>query len=79
MAVVQIDNLAAADLSEVTPAVKHRCKQLQNRADMIDDCLAGAGLSIAAQPSEAAEEAVPPGGSLNVSGQLARPGVVALQ
>lgn len=74
-----IGNLAAANLGEVTRAVKHRLKQLQYRPDAIDGCLAGTGLSLTAQASEAAEEAVPPGGTLNMPGQLARPGVVALQ
>ncbi|MFE7277251.1 transposase [Streptomyces sp. NPDC057623] len=74
-----IGNLAAADLGEVTRALKRRLKQLQYRTETIDGCLVGTGLSLTAQSSEAAEEAVPPGGALNMPGQLARPGVVALQ
>jgi transposase len=41
-----IGNLAAADLGEVTRAVKHRLKGLQYRQDVIDGCLAGTGLTL---------------------------------
>ncbi|NUS87924.1 MAG: DDE endonuclease [Streptomyces sp.] len=44
-----IGNLAAANLSEVTRAVKRRLKQLQYRPDAIGDCLAGTGLFLTAQ------------------------------
>ncbi|WP_233227469.1 transposase [Streptomyces sp. I4(2020)] len=74
-----IGNLAAADLSQIARAVKHRLKQLQYRPDVIDGCLAGTGLALAAQSSEAAEEAMPPAGPLDMPRQLARPVVVALQ
>ncbi|MDX5569539.1 transposase [Streptomyces sp. ID05-04B] len=40
-----IGNLAAASLSQVTRAVKHRLKKLQYQSDVIDDCLAGTGLA----------------------------------
>ncbi|WSM18042.1 transposase [Streptomyces sp. NBC_01717] len=43
-----LGNLAAAGLSEVTRAVKHRLKKLQYRPDVIDGCLAGTGLALGA-------------------------------
>jgi transposase len=39
-----IGNLAAANLGQITPAVKHKLKQVQYRPDLIDGCLAGTGL-----------------------------------
>ncbi|MFJ8009906.1 helix-turn-helix domain-containing protein [Streptomyces fagopyri] len=39
-----LGNLAAADLGQVTRAVKHRLKQIQYRPDLVDGCLAGTGL-----------------------------------
>ncbi|WP_346768651.1 transposase [Streptomyces sp. DASNCL29] len=39
-----IGNLAAADLSQITRAVKRRLKQTQYRPDLIDGCLTGTGL-----------------------------------
>ncbi|MFJ2781928.1 transposase [Kitasatospora sp. NPDC087315] len=39
-----IGNLAAADLGQITRAVKHRLKQIQYRPDLVDGCLAGTGL-----------------------------------
>ncbi|MER0478595.1 transposase [Streptomyces sp. Edi2] len=39
-----IGNLAAADLSQITIAVKRRLKQIQCRPDLVDGCLAGTGL-----------------------------------
>ncbi|SEG90563.1 DDE superfamily endonuclease [Actinacidiphila yanglinensis] len=39
-----IGNLAAANLGEITRAVKHRLKKLQYRPHLIDGCLAGTGL-----------------------------------
>ncbi|MFB7948561.1 transposase [Kitasatospora phosalacinea] len=39
-----IGNLAAADLGQITRAVKHRLKQIQHHRDLIDGCLAGTGL-----------------------------------
>ncbi|MER5409027.1 transposase [Streptomyces sp. NPDC002769] len=41
-----IGNLAAANLGEVTRAVKHRLKGLQYRPDVIDGCLAGTSLTL---------------------------------
>ncbi|CAK7286821.1 DDE_3 domain-containing protein [Streptomyces misionensis JCM 4497] len=40
-----IGNLAAADLSEITRAVKRRLKQIQYRPHVVDGCLAGTGLA----------------------------------
>ncbi|MFG3002243.1 hypothetical protein ACGFYK_38115, partial [Streptomyces sp. NPDC048340] len=40
----QIGNLAAADLSQITRAVKRRLKQIQYRPDLVDGCLAGTDL-----------------------------------
>ncbi|MFG2266563.1 transposase [Streptomyces sp. NPDC048720] len=40
-----LGNLAAADLGEITRAVKHRLKKIQYRPDLIDCCLVGTGLS----------------------------------
>jgi hypothetical protein len=42
----EIGNLAAADLTHVTQAVKRKLKQIQYRPDVVDGCLAGAGLTI---------------------------------
>jgi transposase len=39
-----LGNLAAADLAEITRAVKRRLKQIQYRPDLVDGCLAGTGL-----------------------------------
>ncbi|MFF2009454.1 transposase [Streptomyces sp. NPDC058195] len=39
-----IGNLAAADLGQITRAVKRRLKQIQYRPDLVDGCLAGTGL-----------------------------------
>ncbi|MFF0191296.1 transposase [Streptomyces sp. NPDC005244] len=39
-----IGNLAAADLSQITRAVKRQLKMLQYRPEVIDGCLAGTGL-----------------------------------
>nr|WP_235787047.1 transposase [Streptomyces mutabilis] len=74
----EIGNLAAV-LSQVTRAVKRKLKQVQYRPDVVDGCLVGTGLSLTTQSSEDSEEAVPPGGSLNMPRQLARPSVVTLQ
>jgi transposase len=41
-----IGNLAAADLSQITRAVKRRLKQIQYRPDVVDGCLAGTDLLI---------------------------------
>ncbi|WP_310794852.1 transposase [Streptomyces sp. TLI_171] len=39
-----IGNLAAADLGQITRAVKRKLKQIQYRPDVVDGCLAGTGL-----------------------------------
>ncbi|MEU7112910.1 transposase [Streptomyces sp. NPDC046182] len=39
-----IGNLAAADLGQITRALKHRLKQIRYRPDFVDSCLAGTGL-----------------------------------
>jgi hypothetical protein len=39
-------NLAAADLSQITRAVKRRLERTQYRPHLIDGCLAGTGLVI---------------------------------
>ncbi|WP_455568809.1 IS630 family transposase [Streptomyces exfoliatus] len=39
-----IGNLAAANLGQITRAVKRRLKQIQYRPDLVDGCLAGTGL-----------------------------------
>jgi transposase len=41
-----IGNLAAADITEVTTAVKHRLKSLQYQQSLIDGCLTGTGLTL---------------------------------
>jgi transposase len=41
-----IGNLAAADLGQITRAVKHRLKKIQYRSDLVDGCLVGTGLSL---------------------------------
>ncbi|MFE4256964.1 hypothetical protein ACFRU3_47690 [Streptomyces sp. NPDC056910] len=43
-----IGNLAAADLGQVTRAVKRKLKMLQHRPEVIDGCLAGTGLTLSA-------------------------------
>lgn len=43
-----IGNLAAADLGQVTRAVKRKLKMLQYRPEAIDGCLAGTGLTLSA-------------------------------
>ncbi|WP_263986537.1 transposase [Streptomyces sp. NK15101] len=39
-----IGNLAAADLGQITRAVKRRLKQIQYRPDLVDGCRTGTGL-----------------------------------
>ncbi|MER7585214.1 transposase [Kitasatospora sp. NPDC097691] len=39
-----IGNLAAADLDQITRAVKRRLKRIQYRPDLVDGCLLGTGL-----------------------------------
>lgn len=41
-----LGNLAAADLSQATRAVKRRLKMLQYRPEVIDGCLVGTGLAL---------------------------------
>ncbi|MEU5190118.1 hypothetical protein AB0G83_23685 [Streptomyces klenkii] len=43
-----IGNLAAADLSQITRAVKHRLKQIQYQPHVVDGCLVGTGLALGA-------------------------------
>ncbi|MET7319606.1 transposase [Streptomyces sp. NPDC005549] len=45
---LDIGNLAAADLGQVTRAVKRKLKTLQYRPEVIDGCLAGTGLTLSA-------------------------------
>jgi transposase len=40
-----IGNLAAADLSQITRAVKRRLKKIQYRPGLVDGCLTGNGLT----------------------------------
>ncbi|MFE1963253.1 transposase [Streptomyces sp. NPDC059479] len=42
----EIGNLAAADLTQITRAVKRKLKQIQYRPDVIDGCLAGTSLAL---------------------------------
>nr|WP_157537295.1 hypothetical protein [Kitasatospora azatica] len=39
-----VGNLAAADLSQITRAVRRRLKRIQYRPDLVDGCLAETGL-----------------------------------
>ncbi|GAA4830714.1 hypothetical protein GCM10023235_00930 [Kitasatospora terrestris] len=41
----EIGNLAAADLTQITRAVKRRLKRIQYRPDLVDGCLAATGLA----------------------------------
>ncbi|MEU8706833.1 hypothetical protein [Streptomyces sp. NPDC048565] len=41
-----IGNLAAANLNQVTRAVKRKLKMIQYRPHLIDGCLAGAGMTL---------------------------------
>ncbi|MER5201501.1 transposase [Streptomyces sp. NPDC002884] len=41
-----LGNLAAADLAQITRAVKRKLKQIQYRPDLVDGCLAGTGLTM---------------------------------
>lgn len=43
-----IGNLGAADLGQVTHAVKCKLKMLQYRPEVIDGCLTGTGLTLSA-------------------------------
>ncbi|WUH92469.1 transposase [Streptomyces sp. NBC_00433] len=45
-----IGNLAAADLGQITQAVKRRLKQIQYRPDVVDGCLVGTGLNMDPAP-----------------------------
>jgi transposase len=40
----EIGDLAAADLGQITRAVKRKLTQIQYRPDLVDGCLAGTGL-----------------------------------
>ncbi|MEU1287689.1 transposase [Kitasatospora sp. NPDC005856] len=48
-----IGNLAAADLGQITRAVKRKLKMLQYRPEVIDGCLAGTGLAFEAAGPQA--------------------------
>lgn len=41
-----LGNLAAADLGEITSAVKRRLKGIQYRPDLVDGCIAATGLCL---------------------------------
>jgi transposase len=41
-----LGNLAAADLGEITRAVKRRLKGIHYRPDLVDGCIAATGLSL---------------------------------
>ncbi|MER5764628.1 transposase [Streptomyces sp. NPDC002082] len=41
-----IGNLAAANLSQITRAVKQRLEQIRHQPDLVDGCLAGVGLTM---------------------------------
>ncbi|MFD8384868.1 transposase [Streptomyces sp. NPDC059679] len=41
-----VGNLAAADLTQITTAVKRRLKKIQYRSDLVDGCLAATGLTL---------------------------------
>lgn len=41
-----IGSLAAADLTQITTAVKHRLKTIQYRSHLVDGCLAATGLDL---------------------------------
>ncbi len=40
-----IGNLAAADLGQITRAVKRHLKKIQYRPELVDGCLTGTGLT----------------------------------
>ncbi|MET9879528.1 transposase [Actinacidiphila glaucinigra] len=44
----EIGNLAAADLTQITRAVKRRLKRIQYRPELVDGCLANTGLNLEA-------------------------------
>ncbi|MFE5967230.1 transposase [Streptomyces sp. NPDC056463] len=46
-----LGNLAAADLGQITRAVKRRLKKIQYRPELVDGCLAGTGLILDQPPS----------------------------
>ncbi|MEU9439800.1 transposase [Streptomyces sp. NPDC048304] len=48
----EIGNLAAADLGQITRAVKRRLKRLQYRPELVDGCLAATGLMLEAEVSQ---------------------------
>lgn len=63
-----IGNLAAADLGQITQAVKRRLKQIQYRPHVLDGCLASTGLSMDPGPDGCGDANARP---------LAAPGVAA--
>jgi transposase len=48
----QIGNLAAADLGQITRAVKRRLKRIQYRPELVDGCLVATGLMLEAEVSQ---------------------------
>jgi predicted TIM-barrel enzyme len=46
-----LGNLAAADLGEITRAVKRRLKKIQHRPDLVDGCIAATGLKLDGRPT----------------------------
>jgi len=48
----EIGNLAAADLGQITQAVKRRLKRIQYCPELVDSCLAATGLMPAAEVSQ---------------------------
>ncbi|WP_306300647.1 transposase [Streptomyces sp. NRRL B-24572] len=54
-----IGNLAAADLGQITRAVKRRLKQIQYRPHVVDGCLTGTGLALGIDEPESPCEPPP--------------------
>jgi transposase len=48
----EIGNLAAADLGQITRAVKRRLKRIQYRPELVDGCLVATGLMLEAEVSQ---------------------------
>lgn len=53
-------NFVVADLTGLNGIVKHRLKKLQDRPDLIDGCLAGAGLTLTPEAITDPQPAPPP-------------------
>ncbi|GAA2359046.1 hypothetical protein GCM10010246_56230 [Streptomyces cuspidosporus] len=65
-----IGNLAAADLSQITRAVKRKLKMLQYRPEVIDGCLAGTGLALEAEYAAGRTAIGPARSESKVAGQI---------